>query len=173
LPDLHDGLIATFLVFIFVYYVREGNAPIQIFAPDGLLLILFSFRTPSYFLFYSPLALSLSPPVAKGLPQDLYYVVSIESIYKCYRPLHRMASNNLALGAAALLKAGADPKAIAGTEEEEGGGGKGGGGGRGGGRKCKGGGGETPMAVARSAGAWEVVQLLWPYYTSSSSSSSS
>ena len=159
MPDLHDGLIATFLVFIFVYYVREGNAPIQIFAPDGLLLILFSFRTPSYFLFYSPLALSLSPPVAKGLPQDLYYVVSIESIYKCYRPLHRMASNNLALGAAALLKAGADPKAIAGTEEEEGGGGKGGG--------------ETPMAVARSAGAWEVVQLLWPYYTSSSSSSSS
>jgi len=93
--------------------------------------------------------------------------------HKCYRPLNRMASNNLALGAAALLKAGADPKAIAGTEEEEGGGGKGGGGGRGGGRKGKGGGGETPMAVARSAGAWEVVQLLLPYYTSSSSSSSS
>ena len=28
-----------------------------------------------------------------------------------YRPLHRMASNNLALGAEALLKAGADPNA--------------------------------------------------------------
>lgn len=27
-----------------------------------------------------------------------------------YRPLHRMASNNLAIGAAALIKAGADPK---------------------------------------------------------------
>lgn len=27
-----------------------------------------------------------------------------------YRPLHRMASNNLAIGAKALLDAGADPK---------------------------------------------------------------
>lgn len=27
-----------------------------------------------------------------------------------YRPLHRMASNNLAVGAKALLDAGADPK---------------------------------------------------------------
>lgn len=70
-----------------------------------------------------------------------------------YRPLHRMASNNLAIGAAALLKAGADPKALSGTDDEGGG---------------RGGGGETPMAVARSAGAWDVMQLLLPYYTSSS-----
>ena len=69
-----------------------------------------------------------------------------------------MASNNLALGAAALLKAGADPKALSGTGTDEDGGGK---------RRGGGGGGETPMAVARSAGAWDVVQLLLPYYTSS------
>jgi len=70
-----------------------------------------------------------------------------------YRPLHRMSSNNLAIGAAALLKAGADPKTLSGTDDEGGG---------------RGGGGETPMAVARSAGAWDVMQLLLPYYTSSS-----
>ena len=34
-----------------------------------------------------------------------------------YRPLHRMASNNLAVGALALLEAGADPRAVAGTGE--------------------------------------------------------
>jgi hypothetical protein len=71
-----------------------------------------------------------------------------------------MASNNLAIGAAALLKAGADPKALSGIDEDGGGKRRGGGGGGGGG-------GETPMAVARSAGAWDVVQLLLPYYTSS------
>ncbi len=71
-----------------------------------------------------------------------------------YRPLHRMASNNLAVGAKTLLDAGADPKAIAGTDDEDGG------------RRDRG---ETPMAVARSAGAWDVVQLLLPYYSSSSS----
>ena len=64
-----------------------------------------------------------------------------------------MASNNLAVGAAALLKAGADPKALSATDEKGG----------------KRGGGETPMAVARSAGAYDVVQVLLPYYTSSSS----
>jgi ankyrin repeat protein len=62
-----------------------------------------------------------------------------------YRPLHRMASNNLAIGAAALLEAGADPKA----ETEHG---------------------ETPMKVARSAAAWDVVQLLLPYYTTAKGS---
>lgn len=84
-----------------------------------------------------------------------------------YRPLHRMASNNLAVGAAALLDAGADPKAPAGIK-----------------RRCANAGnkgetdvedtesGENPMDVARSAGAWDVVQLLLPYYTSGSGASS-
>lgn len=85
-----------------------------------------------------------------------------------YRPLHRMASNNLAIGAEALIKAGADPKVKQATvrpvhkdclrfthvesfaptqaETEHG---------------------ETPMNVARSAAAWDVVQVLLPYYTNS------
>lgn len=85
-----------------------------------------------------------------------------------YRPLHRMASNNLALGAAALLKAGADPKAPAGIDDddEDDEDGKGGKERRGRGRGR--GGGETPMDVARSAGAYDVVRVLLPYYTSSS-----
>ena len=53
-----------------------------------------------------------------------------------YRPLHRMASNNLAIGAEALLKAGAD--VYASTSRR----------------------GETPMSVARSAGAADVMAVL-------------
>lgn len=52
-----------------------------------------------------------------------------------YTPLHRMASNNLAVGAKALLDAGADPK-------------------------FTGGAGHTPMDVARSSRAMEVMQVL-------------
>jgi ankyrin repeat protein len=52
-----------------------------------------------------------------------------------YRPLHRMASNNLALGAEALLVAGADPNAK--TAQ-----------------------GETPMSVARGSNARDVIRVL-------------
>ena len=56
------------------------------------------------------------------------------------RPLHRMASNNLAAGAQALLEAGADPHAP--TE----------------GRR-----GETAMSIARAAGAADVMNILSSY----------
>lgn len=52
-----------------------------------------------------------------------------------YRPLHRMASNNLAIGAQALIDAGAD--VFARTER-----------------------GETPLAIARAAGAGDVLKVL-------------
>ncbi len=52
-----------------------------------------------------------------------------------YRPLHRMASNNLAIGAQALIDAGAD--VFARTDR-----------------------GETPIAIARSAGAGDVLSVL-------------
>lgn len=58
-----------------------------------------------------------------------------------YRPLHRMASNNLAIGAEALLKAGADSRARTNTR----------------------GGGETAMDIARNAGAKDVVAVLQNY----------
>merc|ERR1712146_673547 len=52
-----------------------------------------------------------------------------------FRPLHRMASNNLAVGAAALIAAGADVNAR--TEHNE-----------------------TPLSVARSSSATNVVDVL-------------
>lgn len=52
-----------------------------------------------------------------------------------YTPLHRMASNNLGVGAKALLDAGADPNNQGGT-------------------------GATPMDIARSSHATEVIQIL-------------
>lgn len=52
-----------------------------------------------------------------------------------YRPLHRMASNNLAIGAEALLKAGADLNAQTGR-------------------------GETAMSIAKEAGASEFLKVL-------------
>jgi hypothetical protein len=52
-----------------------------------------------------------------------------------FRPLHRMASNNLAVGALALLQAGADPSAQ--TSE-----------------------GETALAIARASNALDVMKLL-------------
>ena len=52
-----------------------------------------------------------------------------------YTPLHRMASNNLGVGARALLSAGADPL-------------------------FKGNNGQTPMQVARGSGAMDVVRAL-------------
>lgn len=55
-----------------------------------------------------------------------------------YRPLHRMASNNLAVGAEALLKAGAAPNA----------------------RTLHG---ETPMSVARGSAAHDVIRVLLRY----------
>jgi len=54
-----------------------------------------------------------------------------------YRPLHRMASNNLAVGARALLEAGADPHARTGKTR-----------------------GETALEIARAAGAKDVVNVL-------------
>lgn len=57
-----------------------------------------------------------------------------------YRPLHRMASNNLALGAEALLAGGAQVDAPTG-----------------------GGRGETALSIARSAGAADVVKVLAKY----------
>jgi ankyrin repeat protein len=53
-----------------------------------------------------------------------------------YMPLHRMASNNLAIGAEALLKAGADVNAR--TEHH----------------------GETPLSIAMEAHATAVIQVL-------------
>jgi len=55
-----------------------------------------------------------------------------------YRPLHRMASNNLAIGAAALLEKGAD--AAAATSR-----------------------GETPMMVAQQSRALDVIKVLRRY----------
>jgi hypothetical protein len=55
-----------------------------------------------------------------------------------YTPLHRMASNNLAVGAQALVEAGADPEMVSGKPYA----------------------GETPMAIAKQSGAWEAVQVL-------------
>eukprot|EP00873_Tetraselmis_striata_P011373 jgi/Tetstr1/431637/TSEL_021167.t1 len=55
-----------------------------------------------------------------------------------YRPLHRMASNNLAVGALALLAAGADPNASTA-------------------------GGETPMSIAQESRAADVVAVLRKY----------
>ena len=55
-----------------------------------------------------------------------------------YRPLHRMASNNLAIGASALLKAGADPRAK--TES-----------------------GEDAMSIARASRARDVMAVLSKY----------
>lgn len=52
-----------------------------------------------------------------------------------YRPLHRMASNNLAVGALALLEAGADPMALTAH-------------------------GETAMQIARASRALDVVSVL-------------
>lgn len=52
-----------------------------------------------------------------------------------YRPLHRMASNNLAEGAAALLAAGADAGARTAS-------------------------GETPLSIARASGASDVLRVL-------------
>jgi ankyrin repeat protein len=52
-----------------------------------------------------------------------------------FRPLHRMASNNLAIGARALLDAGAKVDAVSG-------------------------GGQTPMDVARQSGARAVQAVL-------------
>ena len=55
-----------------------------------------------------------------------------------YKPIHRMASNNLAIGAEALLKAGAD--VFARTSRKE-----------------------TPISIARAAGAYEVSQVIMKY----------
>jgi ankyrin repeat protein len=52
-----------------------------------------------------------------------------------FRPLHRMASNNLAVGAEALLKAGADPSA----------------------RTMHG---ETPIQIAQASRAYNVIKVL-------------
>jgi len=56
-----------------------------------------------------------------------------------YKPLHRMASNNLAIGAAALLDAGADANAR--TSQH----------------------GESPMTIAIAAGAQDVIEVLEKY----------
>ena len=55
-----------------------------------------------------------------------------------YRPLHRMASNNLAVGAAALLEAGANPHAMTW-------------------------GGETALEIAINSDARDVVEVLEKY----------
>ena len=57
-----------------------------------------------------------------------------------YTPLHRMASNNLAAGAKALLEAGADPN-------------------------FRGGSGETAAAVARASAAGDVLRVLGAHGT--------
>jgi len=57
-----------------------------------------------------------------------------------YRPLHRMASNNLACGAEALLSVGADPRAPTRSHS-----------------------GETPMSIAQAAGAGNVIKVLQRY----------
>ena len=54
-----------------------------------------------------------------------------------FRPLHRMASNNLAVGARALLEAGADVNALSG--------------------------GHTPLRVAMAYRAWDVIAVLRQY----------
>merc|ERR1712087_679008 len=64
-----------------------------------------------------------------------------------YTPLHRMASNNLAVGAEALLAAGADPNARASTD------------------------GDTPLDVAMDSDAMAVVNVLRKYGAKASSSS--
>mmetsp|Transcript_10681 Transcript_10681/g.15201 ORF Transcript_10681/g.15201 Transcript_10681/m.15201 type:complete len:122 (-) Transcript_10681:361-726(-) len=51
-----------------------------------------------------------------------------------FTPLHRMASNNLPIGASALLEAGADPNASMG--------------------------GITPLMIAKESHAWDVVRVL-------------
>lgn len=58
-----------------------------------------------------------------------------------YRPLHRMASNDLAVGAEALLKAGAQWNALSGKPYA----------------------GETPMSTALQSGAHRVVKVLLKY----------
>lgn len=58
-----------------------------------------------------------------------------------YTPLHRMASNNLAAGAEALLKAGADASRA--TQKPYNG--------------------DTPMKVARQSGAKDVIKVLQQY----------
>ena len=58
-----------------------------------------------------------------------------------YRPLHRMASNDLAVGAEALLKAGAQWDALSGKPYS----------------------GETPMGTALQSGAYQVVKVLQKY----------
>eukprot|EP00198_Chlamydomonas_reinhardtii_P002771 XP_001692107.1 predicted protein [Chlamydomonas reinhardtii] len=58
-----------------------------------------------------------------------------------YTPLHRMASNNLPIGAEALLKAGADPDRATGQPYA----------------------GETALRIARQAGAREVGAVLLSY----------
>lgn len=57
-----------------------------------------------------------------------------------FKPLHRMASNNLAIGAEALLSAGADPMG-----------------------RTEGRGGETPLQVAKDARAYAVIAVLEKY----------
>merc|ERR1712083_509942 len=58
-----------------------------------------------------------------------------------YRPLHRMASNNLHIGAEALLKAGAQWEALSGKPYS----------------------GDTPMDTALQSGAYQVVKVLQRY----------
>ncbi|KAI9000344.1 ankyrin repeat-containing domain protein [Hyaloraphidium curvatum] len=58
-----------------------------------------------------------------------------------YTPLHRMASNNLPVGAEALLRAGADANRRSGPPYA----------------------GETPLSIARSSGARDVVEVLKRY----------
>lgn len=58
-----------------------------------------------------------------------------------YTPLHRMASNNLPVGARALLEAGADPAAKTGPPYA----------------------GDTPLSIAKASGAREVAALLLTY----------
>jgi ankyrin repeat protein len=58
-----------------------------------------------------------------------------------YTPLHRMASNNLAIGAEALIKAGANANKVSGKPYA----------------------GETPMSIARQSRAMDVIQVLNKY----------
>ena len=58
-----------------------------------------------------------------------------------FTPLHRMASNNLAEGARALLDAGADPAAATRPPYD----------------------GDTPLSIARASGAREVAAVLLEY----------